>query len=292
MDAKETENIVLKKLNIGKKSALNILANKELCDRIINETPIDIKAVSEYGISVHSANACIEKGIISCFQNVENRGSKMFIFKEEVLRLFKLNYKPNYIYITAEKIVQLYLLRIKDTINERQFKIVYDILINKKTMEDVAKEHDITPERARQIFTIANRRVMHSSRIETKYFELKSKYFKTLADYEVLQEKLSIFHKDNPHIKLGISKEDAEITELLNTNLRDMDLTVRALNCLKASDIELLWQLVSLNINDLLKFRNFGKKSLTELTELVSNKGLQFGMNLSKYKPYLNPPIS
>jgi DNA-directed RNA polymerase subunit alpha len=63
-----------------------------------------------------------------------------------------------------------------------------------------------------------------------------------------------------------------------------MDLSVRALNCLKAADIETLGDLVSYNKNDLLKFRNFGKKSLTELEELVEGKGLQFGMNVSKYK--------
>jgi DNA-directed RNA polymerase subunit alpha len=63
-----------------------------------------------------------------------------------------------------------------------------------------------------------------------------------------------------------------------------MDLSVRALNCLKAADIETLGDLVAYNKNDLLKFRNFGKKSLTELEELVENKGLQFGMNTAKYK--------
>ena len=72
--------------------------------------------------------------------------------------------------------------------------------------------------------------------------------------------------------------------QLLKTKLVDMDLSVRALNCLKAADIETLGDLVSYNRNDLLKFRNFGKKSLTELEDLVDAKGLNFGMNVSKYK--------
>ena len=72
--------------------------------------------------------------------------------------------------------------------------------------------------------------------------------------------------------------------QLLKTKLTDMDLSVRALNCLKAADVETLAQLVSFNKHDLLKFRNFGKKSLTELEDLVQNKGLSFGMNLAKYK--------
>ncbi|HNR86519.1 MAG: DNA-directed RNA polymerase subunit alpha [Crocinitomicaceae bacterium] len=72
--------------------------------------------------------------------------------------------------------------------------------------------------------------------------------------------------------------------QLLKSKLVDMDLSVRALNCLKAADVETLGDLVTYNKNDLLKFRNFGKKSLTELEDLVDNKGLTFGMNVSKYK--------
>ena len=72
--------------------------------------------------------------------------------------------------------------------------------------------------------------------------------------------------------------------QLLKTKLVDMDLSVRALNCLKAADVETLGDLVSFNKSDLLKFRNFGKKSLTELDDLVEGKGLTFGMNVAKYK--------
>ena len=72
--------------------------------------------------------------------------------------------------------------------------------------------------------------------------------------------------------------------QLLKTRLVDMDLSVRALNCLKAADVDTIADLVSYNKNDLLKFRNFGKKSLTELEELVQSKQLTFGMNLAKYK--------
>ena len=74
------------------------------------------------------------------------------------------------------------------------------------------------------------------------------------------------------------------VRQLLKTKLVDMDLSVRALNCLKAADVETLGELVSYNKNDLLKFRNFGKKSLAELEQLVSSKNLEFGMNIAKYK--------
>lgn len=71
--------------------------------------------------------------------------------------------------------------------------------------------------------------------------------------------------------------------QLLKSKLVDMDLSVRALNCLKAADVETLGDLVSFSKTDLLKFRNFGKKSLTELEELVRSKNLTFGMNIQKY---------
>jgi DNA-directed RNA polymerase subunit alpha len=79
-------------------------------------------------------------------------------------------------------------------------------------------------------------------------------------------------------------EESLHMRQLLKTRLIDMDLSVRALNCLKAAEVDTLGDLVSFNKSDLMKFRNFGKKSLTELEELVNVKGLNFGMDLTKYK--------
>ena len=76
----------------------------------------------------------------------------------------------------------------------------------------------------------------------------------------------------------------SHIRQLLLTKLTDLDLSVRALNCLKAAEVDTLGELVAFNKADLLKFRNFGKKSLTELENLVASKNLEFGMNVSKYK--------
>ncbi|MDB2572728.1 DNA-directed RNA polymerase subunit alpha, partial [Schleiferiaceae bacterium] len=84
-----------------------------------------------------------------------------------------------------------------------------------------------------------------------------------------------------------ISLEDEEslhMRQLLKTKLHDMDLSVRALNCLKAAEVDTLGDLVTFSKSDLMKFRNFGKKSLTELEELVESKNLSFGMDISKYK--------
>lgn len=92
------------------------------------------------------------------------------------------------------------------------------------------------------------------------------------------------FETEDKMVSDELDENSLHIRQLLKTKLVDLDLSVRALNCLKAADVETLGDLVSYNRNDLLKFRNFGKKSLTELEELVRNKNLEFGMNIAKYK--------
>lgn len=81
-----------------------------------------------------------------------------------------------------------------------------------------------------------------------------------------------------------VDEEILHMRKILKTELVDLDLSVRALNCLKAADIRTLAELVTYDVADMLKFRNFGKKSLSEIQELVKSKGLSFGMNLAKYK--------
>ncbi len=100
-----------------------------------------------------------------------------------------------------------------------------------------------------------------------------------------------LFSDENISLDTGESKENEEFDEevlhmrqLLKTKLVDMDLSVRALNCLKAADVDTLGELVVFNKNDLLKFRNFGKKSLTELDDLLVHLHLNFGMDISKFK--------
>jgi DNA-directed RNA polymerase subunit alpha len=96
-------------------------------------------------------------------------------------------------------------------------------------------------------------------------------------------EKITLDTQEKQEVE-EFDEESLHMRQLLKTKLVDMDLSVRALNCLKAADVETLGELVAFNKNDLLKFRNFGKKSLTELEDLVQSKGLHFGMNVAKYK--------
>jgi DNA-directed RNA polymerase subunit alpha len=96
-------------------------------------------------------------------------------------------------------------------------------------------------------------------------------------------EKITL-ETDDKSVNEEFDENTLHVRQLLKTKLVDMDLSVRALNCLKAADVETLGELVAYNRNDLLKFRNFGKKSLAELDELVNTKGLEFGMNIAKFK--------
>jgi DNA-directed RNA polymerase subunit alpha len=96
-------------------------------------------------------------------------------------------------------------------------------------------------------------------------------------------ERISLEDEESSETE-SYDEEALHMRQLLKTKLHDMDLSVRALNCLKAAEVDTLGDLVTFSKSDLMKFRNFGKKSLTELEELVESKNLSFGMDISKYK--------
>jgi DNA-directed RNA polymerase subunit alpha len=107
---------------------------------------------------------------------------------------------------------------------------------------------------------------------------------------KILIEHFVLFSDENIMPETRVSKVVEEVDEsflqmrkILKTPLADLDLSVRAYNCLKAAEIKSLGELVNYHIDDLLKFRNFGKKSLSELEEFVRDRGLHFGMDVSKY---------
>lgn len=107
----------------------------------------------------------------------------------------------------------------------------------------------------------------------------------------ILIQHFMLFSDQNMILETGALDEPEQVDEemlhmrkLLKTSLNDLDLSVRAYNCLKAAEVRTLGDLVKLEISDMMKFRNFGKKSLAELEQLVADKNLTFGMDLSKYK--------
>lgn len=103
-------------------------------------------------------------------------------------------------------------------------------------------------------------------------------HFMLFSDEKItIEEETKIVNDD-------LDETALHLRQLLKTKLTDLNLSVRSLNCLKAADVDTLGELVTYQKHDLLKIRNFGKKSLSELEELVKSKGLDFGMNVSKYK--------
>jgi DNA-directed RNA polymerase subunit alpha len=103
-------------------------------------------------------------------------------------------------------------------------------------------------------------------------------HFMLFSDEKITLETTEVENGDE------FDEEVLHMRQLLKSKLVDMDLSVRALNCLKSAEVETLAELVVFNKTDLLKFRNFGKKSLTELEELLTSLNLSFGMDISKYK--------
>jgi DNA-directed RNA polymerase subunit alpha len=145
-------------------------------------------------------------------------------------------------------------------------------------------------------YTVENYRVEQKTDYEKLLLEIETDG--SIHPKEALKEaaKILIYHfmlfsdekitldSDDKMSNEEFDEEVLHMRQLLKTKLVDLDLSVRALNCLKAAEVETLGDLVKFNKNDLLKFRNFGKKSLTELDELLESMSLSFGMDVSKYK--------
>lgn len=105
-----------------------------------------------------------------------------------------------------------------------------------------------------------------------------------IQHFMLFSDNTMTFETSKPEEEEAVDEEMLHMRKVLKTPLNDMDLSVRAYNCLKAADIRTLGDLVQLDMNDMMKFRNFGKKSLTELENLVQEKGLTFGMDLARYR--------
>ena len=145
-------------------------------------------------------------------------------------------------------------------------------------------------------YAIENYRVEQKTDYEKLVFEIETDG--SIHPKDALKEaaKILIYHfmlfsdekitldSDEKMANEEFDEEVLHMRQQLKTKLVDLDLSVRALNCLKAAEVETLGDLVKFNKNDLLKFRNFGKKSLTELDELLEGMNLSFGMDVSRYK--------
>lgn len=105
-----------------------------------------------------------------------------------------------------------------------------------------------------------------------------------IQHFMLFSDQTMTFEKQKAEEENQVDEEMLRMRKLLKTPLAELDLSVRAYNCLKSADVKTLGDLVKLEISDMMKFRNFGKKSLTELEQLIQEKQLSFGMDVSKYR--------
>ena len=217
-------------------------------------------------------------------------------FKAGDITKFSSNFEvlnPDLVICNMEKSVTL---EVELTINKgRGYVPAEENKINDAVVGVIAIDSIFTPMKNVK-YTIENYRVEQKTDYEKLILDISTdgsihpeEALKEAA--KILIQHFMLFSDENLVLESQAKEETKEVDEeilhmrkILKTELVDLDLSVRALNCLKAADIRTLADLVSYDVADMLKFRNFGKKSLTEIQELVKSKSLSFGMNLSKFK--------
>jgi excisionase family DNA binding protein len=176
-----------------------------------------------------------------------------------------------------------------DVLKERE-KTILTMLLEGKDVEFVAEEYGLTRSRIMQIVSKAVRKL---ATVKT-FSELRREYKQLVFDnanfqnvIEALQNRIKKLERINNIDTAPVSEYDyllgdkgGTFTALMNTPVYDLEISVRSLNCLKGADVDTLYDLVKCNKTDLMKFRNFGKKSLTELEDLLENLHLHFGMDV------------
>ncbi len=176
-----------------------------------------------------------------------------------------------------------------DVLKERE-KTILTMLLEGKDVEFVAEEYGLTRSRIMQIVSRAVRKL---ATVKT-FSELRREYKQLVFDntnfqnvIEALQNRVKKLERINNIDTAPVSEYDyllgdkgGTFTAMMNTPVYDLDISVRSLNCLKGADVDTLYDLVKCNKTDLMKFRNFGKKSLTELEDLLESLHLHFGMDV------------
>jgi len=271
-------NEVLVKLNTkDKRSVTTLMLDKDLVSRIILESPISIPdAIKKYEITYGFIRELIEKNLISEFYNSKNQGCKKFIFENELINFIPYRYKKSLFsldYIT--KSIKLICEFSEKNLTERESNY-FKSVVNGCHISTLAENEDLTTTRTRQIIEKAQRRIIGNIHRSKKYEVLKAEVEILESEYFNLKQKIKNIKLRN----IGIIKDEVLFLDVnekhKRTKLIDCDFSIRALNCLKAADIHTVFDLISLSKNDLMKFRNFGKKSLTELEEYLQLNNLQF----------------
>lgn len=265
---------------------------------------LDTIEASEYlGISEQQLLGLLLKKALPYYSFTKSKGSKR-LFKKSELESFKE--EPDKIYLRSHTDIanktrlikwlrELFLF----CLNEEQLlgflstreKDIVKAVISEKNLDDIATELSLPRQRVRQLFDKAARRIHMYLFHYFKNILNENEYYKKKCDElafknKILEEAISIVSKNTGASISTIENTDEAVIaihNLLKTKIVDLFTNIRILNGLKYQDIETLSDLVSCNKRELLHLRNFGKKSLIELEELVHSKGLEFGMDITKY---------
>lgn len=198
-------------------------------------------------------------------------------------------------------------MMVSDEFRERE-SAIFAHYIEGETMEEIAEDYGLNRERVRQILAKVIRKfgqvrnyksiVEENDKLSKDNHQLALAYSIALKELEELRKfKDSVqpfVDKDGAVDAKGLAEneETMRVANLLTTEVTDLNISLRALNCLKAADIDTLGDLVQYDKLDLLKFRNFGKKSLSELDDLLEDLGLKWNMNVKPFLDYYNSVIS
>ena len=268
-----TEQLILKKLGIQRKSALFILENEALCQRIKKEDVIPLTDfVKKYKVSIPYVQRLARLGIISRFSNVNTKGSKQFIFENEVKEYITTTVYHGGYNARLNNVIELYLRVVKSNLTEREYDIISTFLLGGMNREELSEKFMVSHVRIAQIYTKAYRRITLNSRIKD-FNNIQEKRDILLWEVEYLKKQKDRYTKYLREHQLPI--HDSKLA-ILYKNLYDCDISVRALNCCKAVDIDTVGDLIELSKYDIMKFRNFGKKSLEELTDFLHYHNLSW----------------
>lgn len=275
---------IAKILDMDERTVFPILKNEELCNRILTENPIRyVDYIKTSILSPSSVKRLINKGIISSFRTAPTKG-QIFIFPKELEKheAGLLAYKPSEYWSKIESITELFISIFRDEefdAHRNIHAILSEYLFSDANIEDVSDGLNLTRERVRQIINKAKRKVLINKyrfkTVEALEYSL-SNIRREIDLCEIKKKQLhnSLKIKDNePLLKILTVRQ----FEFVKKKTTELDLSVRAYNCLKAADIHSIEELLKFNVDELLKFRNFGKKSLNELENLLGEYNLSFG---------------
>lgn len=269
------KELILKKLSLTERGATFILSNNELCKRIMNETPIDVtKFAEKYNFSNRFVMSLIKKELISWFANkpLNTNGCRKFIFEEEAVEVIgKGLHRPSF-FSAANKTVDIFLKLAEKTYpNHTDLKLIRTAFTDKQSYKQMAENLELSE------YTVGD--LVRKSLIKTK------RWIENLQKTNELTAKISeqeVYLKSlNYLIKQAETKTEQVTYKYKNvramaTNLYDYDLSLRALNALKAAEIETVGDLVQYEIKHFDKIRNFGKKTKQEIVEFIHGLGLKF----------------